>query len=60
MNIIRRRLIPKKFFLGVALMNGFYLLHMEYERSIGLVMGKSKKFIADFHVKVLLMAKNMI
>jgi hypothetical protein len=28
----------------------FYLPHMEYEESIGLVMGKMKFFMADFHV----------
>jgi hypothetical protein len=34
---------------------------MDYERSIGLVTGKmKKKYIADFHVLVLFMAKNMI
>jgi hypothetical protein len=28
----------------------FYLPHMEYEGSIGLVTGKMKKKITDFHV----------
>jgi hypothetical protein len=32
---------------------------MEYEGSIGFVMRKMNFFIADFHVKGLLMAKNM-
>jgi hypothetical protein len=35
----------------------FYLPHMEYEGSIGLVMGKMKKNIADFQVFGLCMAK---
>jgi hypothetical protein len=35
----------------------FYLPQMEYEGSIGLVTGKMKKNIADFHVLLLLMAK---
>jgi hypothetical protein len=30
---------------------------MEYEGSVGLVTGKMKIFIADFHVLVLFMAK---
>jgi hypothetical protein len=38
----------------------FYLPHMEYEGSIGLVTGKIKKIIDDFYVLVLFMAKNMI
>jgi hypothetical protein len=33
---------------------------MEYEGSIGFVTGKMKKNIADFHVLVLFMTKNMI
>jgi hypothetical protein len=33
---------------------------MEYEGSIGFVMRKLKKIIADFHVLGLFMAKNMI
>jgi hypothetical protein len=36
----------------------FYLPHMEYEGSIGLVTGKMKIFIADFHVLGHFMAKN--
>jgi hypothetical protein len=35
----------------------FYLSHMEYEGSIGFVSRKWKKFIADFHVWGLFMAK---
>jgi hypothetical protein len=35
----------------------FYFPLMEYEGSIGLVTGKLKIFIADFHVFVLFMAK---
>jgi hypothetical protein len=35
----------------------FYLPHVEYEGSIGLVTGKMKIIIADFLVFVLLMAK---
>jgi hypothetical protein len=31
---------------------------MVYEESIGLVTGKIKKIIADFHVLVLFMSKN--
>jgi hypothetical protein len=35
----------------------FYLPHLEYEGSIGLVTGKMKMCIADFHVLVLIIAK---
>jgi hypothetical protein len=42
----------------VKLGMSFYLPHMEYEGSIGLVTGKmKKKNITDFHVLVLLLAK---
>jgi hypothetical protein len=48
----------KKFcFVWLSNKNFFYLPHMEYEGSIGFVMRKMKKIIADFHVLGLLMAK---
>jgi hypothetical protein len=38
----------------------FYLPHMEYEGSIGLVTGKMKKNIDDFYVLVLFMAEKHV
>jgi hypothetical protein len=44
-------------FSKISIFQIFYLPHMEYEGSIGFVSRKMKKFIADFHVLGLFMAK---